>query len=326
MSFIRKSALHKSASLLLLGSALLAAGCSSSGGSTPAAGNAPAAQPETRSVKHLNGESAIPAEPKRIASLDYRLTDFLLALGIKPYATGLYPGNVAPPYLDEAAIGEAKPLGDEVNVEAVLEAAPDVILGRKAQADLYDQLRAIAPTIIADSPSADWKRELCAYGAMFGREAQADEWLSAYDAQTARAKKAIAAVVPAGSTFLYVRILPKEVRVHGPKQALSDVLYADLGLTPAKGVEKLDDVMPISLEVLPDYEADYIFVEVGAPSADGDTDAQSNRSRIEQTSIWKNLKAVRAGHVYEMPQWVISEAPLIKQKSVEEVQRALTRH
>ncbi|CAM3530513.1 MULTISPECIES: ABC transporter substrate-binding protein [Saccharibacillus] len=331
MPFIFRSALSGSASLLL-GGALLIAGCSSSGGAAgtgsaadgPTADAAKTAEPAVRTVHHLKGDSAIPAEPARIASLDYRLTDYLLALGLKPYATVTYPGGVMPPYLDAAALEGVQPLGDEVNVEAVLQAAPDVILGRKAQADLYDQLQAVAPTVIADSPSANWKEELRAYGRMFGREDQAETWLDGYAKQAEAARQAIAAAVPEGSTFLYVRIMPKEVRVHGPKQALSDVLYADLGLTPARGVEQLEDIVPISLEVLPDYDADYLFVEVGAPGADGDRDAADNRKRIEQTSIWKNLKAVRAGHVYEMPQWVISEAPLIKQKSVEEVERVLT--
>lgn len=328
MSVKRFRSLPTSLSAVLLAGVLLLSGCASSGSAD--AGNKASQTPQksaaaTRTVNHLKGETTIPAEPQRIASLDYRLTDFLLALGIKPYATVNYPGGVMPPYLDASALEGVQPLGDEPNLEAVLGADPDVILGRKAQADLYDQLTAIAPTLIADSPSKDWKQELKSYGAMFGREKQAEDWLNAYQTEADQAKAEIAKVVPKGSTFLYLRIMPKEVRVHGPEQALSAVLYDDLGLTPAKGVEGLDDVVPISLEVLPDYDADYIFVETGAPKADGDQDAEDNRSRIEQTSVWKNLKAVKQGHVYDMPQWIISEAPYIKQKSLELVKEALVR-
>ncbi|OWA33293.1 hypothetical protein B9G55_21675 [Saccharibacillus sp. O16] len=328
--FSRSLFLSRSASALLLAGVVLISGCGTNSGTANSESSqkptaAPATQSATRTVTHLKGESKIPADPQRIASLDYRLTDFLLALGLKPHATVTYPGGGMPPYLDASALEGVQSLGDEPNLEAVLKSSPDVILGRKAQADLYDQLTDIAPTIISDSPSKDWKQELKSYGTMFGREQQAEEWLKAYDAEAEQAKAEIAKVVPKGSTFLYVRIMPKEVRVHGPKQALSAVLYDDLGLTPAKGVEKLDDVVPISLEVLPDYDADYIFIETGAPSADGDKDAQDNRSRIEQTSVWKNLKAVKAGHVYDMPQWIISEAPYIKQKSLELVEQALVR-
>ncbi|OWR30082.1 hypothetical protein CDO73_13510 [Saccharibacillus sp. O23] len=331
MSVKRSISVKSSLPLLLLTGILLISGCGSSGNadSANAAAQSPqksaSAETSTRTVTHLKGETAIPADPQRIASLDYRLTDFLLALGLKPYATVTYPGGGMPPYLDASALEGVQPLGDEANLEATLKAAPDVILGRKAQADLYDQLTAIAPTIIADSPSKDWKQELTVYGAMFGREKQAEDWLNAYRAEAEQAEAEIAKVVPAGSTFLYLRIMPKEIRVHGPEQALSAVLYDDLGLTPAKGVEGLDDVVPISLEVLPDYDADYIFVETGAPKADGDKDAEDNRSRIEQTSVWKNLKAVKEGHVYDMPQWIISEAPYIKQKSLELVKKALVR-
>lgn len=330
----RSKSVQSALSLLLLAGILLISGCGSSK-NTDSANNAAqssqkstaadATEMSTRTVTHLEGETTIPADPQRIASLDYRLTDFLLALGLKPYATVTYPGGITPPYLDASALEGVQTLGDEANLEATLKAAPDVILGRKAQADLYDQLTAIAPTIIADSPSKDWKQELKNYGAMFGRDKQAEDWLNAYQAEADQAKAEIAKVVPAGSTFLYLRIMPKEVRVHGPEQALSAVLYDDLGLTPAKGVEGLDDVVPISLEVLPDYDADYIFVETGAPKAGGDQDAEDNRGRIEQTSVWKNLKAVKEGHVYDMPQWIISEAPYIKQKSLELVKQALVR-
>ncbi len=331
MFFNRSKSISITLSALFLVGVLVLSGCASDSSGNAAAGTqqepaaADSSKPATRTVNHLKGESTIPAEPQRIASLDYRLTDFLLALGLKPYATITYPGGGMPPYLDASSLQGVQPLGDEPNLEAALKASPDVILGRKAQADQYDQWKEIAPTIISDSPSKDWKQELKSYGAMFGREQQAEDWLSAYEEEAAQAKAKIAKVVPEGSTFLYLRIMPKEVRVHGPKQALSAVLYDDLGLTPAKGVEGLDDVVPISLEVLPDYDADYIFVETGAPKADGDQDAEDNRSRIEQTSVWKNLKAVKAGHVYEMPQWIISEAPYIKQKSLELVEQALVR-
>ncbi|MCQ4088230.1 ABC transporter substrate-binding protein [Saccharibacillus sp. JS10] len=326
-SNIRKN-LYLYASVCVCISLLLLTGCGSattaSSASQPTSAAASDTEATTRTVQHLKGETKIPADPQKIASLDYRLTDFLLALGLKPSASGTYPGGVMPPYIEASKLQDVQPLGDEANLEAILNASPDVILGRKTHADLYDQLTAIAPTIISDSPSKDWKKELLSYGTMFGREQQAEDWLSNYEAELTEAKSKIAASIPEGSTFLYLRILPKEVRVHGPNQALSDVLYRDLGLTPAKGVKQLDDVVPISLEVLPDYDPDYIFVEVGAPNIDGDQDAEKNRSQVQQTSIWKNLKAVKAGHVYEMPQWIISEAPYIKEKSVQLVEEALT--
>ncbi|MDO3410263.1 ABC transporter substrate-binding protein [Saccharibacillus sp. CPCC 101409] len=298
------------------------AGSDSDAAQTTQDAKSPAAA--SRVVKHLGGETTITGTPQRIAVLDYRLADSLSALGLKPYAMNTYLGDTQLPYMDADALAGVQPLGDETNLEAVLAAKPDLIIAREPDLEKYDQLTAIAPTLVVGNPAQNWKSDLLAFGDMLERRPQAEEWIANYEAKAADVRADIDKVVPEGSTFLYLRVLPKEIRVHAPDKALAEVLNGELKLAAAKGVEKIDNIEAISLEVLPDFDADYIFMQVGFPEAEGDDDAKQNLSRIQQSSIWQNLKAVKAGHVYEVPHWAISDYPNIKDRSLDLVREALT--
>jgi len=320
--------------LLLLGMALLAA-C---GGANKESEPAPAAQssqpssaqaPEPASeepaeqkrvVEHDGGTTTIVGEPDKIAVLDYRLADTLLALGITPYAMGTYLGGLELPYVDGDPFAGAIPLGDTPNIEAVLEAEPDLILTRSA--DALDQLDKIAPAIVAGAAGKfeDWKdgfREIAGY---LNKESEAESWLADFRQRADALRAELDGTIEPDATFLYLRVMPKEIRVHGVNQALAQTLFGELGLKPVPGLENVARIEAISLEALPNYDADYIFMEVGAP---GNTDARNNLSLIEESAVWQNLKAVRGGHVYETPQWIISDFPYIKLKSLDVIREAL---
>jgi iron complex transport system substrate-binding protein len=96
-----------------------------------------------------------------------------------------------------------------------------------------------------------------------------------------------------------VRITAKELRVFGTRRPMGPLLFDDLGLKPAKGVEKVSkdkafDI--ISQEVLPDYDADAIFVIVNREEA-----AEKLFKQIEGNPIWQGLKAVKSKNVYMIP-------------------------
>lgn len=304
-------------------------GSASSGASAPSpAASRAEAQPEAntppaeRTVKHLKGETRIVGTPRKIAVLDYRLADTLVALGVKPHAMTTYLGDVNLPYLDGRPLAETIPLGDTVNLEALLEAGPDLIIARKSEEKAYDQLSLIAPTVIVDIPS-DWRQSLREIAAILQREAEAERWLADYARKAASVRQELAKSVQPGETFLYLRIMPKEVRVHGMKELFGATMFADLQLAPVPGLEQMQRIEPISLEKLPAYDADHIFLQIGAPTAGGDKAADENYSSIAQNPVWTNLKAVKNGHVHVMPPWIISDYPNIKLKSLDLILDAL---
>ncbi|WP_028560162.1 ABC transporter substrate-binding protein [Paenibacillus pinihumi] len=53
--------------------------------------------------------------------------------------------------------------------------------------------------------------------------------------------------------------------------------------------------VPISLEVLPDYDADYVFVTLLNEDGTGE-----RYDEIKASSIWKDLTAVKNNHVFEI--------------------------
>lgn len=330
MFFYRSSIrMRKGGRSLLSGIAVTAAllcalaGCSGTTSQTapaaagPASQPAPAAAPEKRVIKHAGGETEITGVPKKAAVLDYRLADSLIALGVKPYAMTTFLGGTQLPWIDGNPTEGVVSLGDTTNLEAVLKAAPDLIIGRTPDLKVYDQLSKVAPTVITEIEGASWRQNLEQLGAIMQREKEAKQWLAAYDQKAARLRSEIEGYIKPGETFLYARIMPKEIRVHGTKELFGATLFEDLKLTPVPGLEKVARVETISLEKLPDYNADYIFLEVGAPTAGGDKNADANLAAISQSAVWKELKAVKAGHVFTMPQWIISDYPNIKSKSLD---------
>jgi len=144
---------------------LLAAACSSngSGGSGP----------KSVTVKHIFGETTIPAPPKRVVSAGFTEQDDLLAVGVVPIAVtnwfGDQPFGVWP--WAAAKLGGARPvllnLDNGIQVEEIAKLKPDLIVAVNAglDADTYQKLTAIAPTIAQSGVDAffePWKDQAAA--------------------------------------------------------------------------------------------------------------------------------------------------------------------
>jgi iron complex transport system substrate-binding protein len=144
---------------------LLAAACSSndSGGSNP----------KSVTVKHIFGETTIPAPPKRVVSAGFTEQDDLLAVGVVPIAVtnwfGDQPFGVWP--WATPKLGGARPvlliLDNGIQVEEIAKLKPDLIVAVNAglDADTYQKLTAIAPTIAQSGGDAffePWKDQAAA--------------------------------------------------------------------------------------------------------------------------------------------------------------------
>lgn len=329
--------MHTKPSLSLLLAAVmimaLLAGCGSSGGSTgePAKqeGNGAVAETgsATRSVTDLNGQTTIPADPQRIAALDYRVSDSLLALGITPVATGSFAGTTDIPYMDGNPLQEAVNLGDTPNLEAILSAQPDLIVGTDVLKIDQESLKRIAPAITVSVTPKDWQAALRELGQMLGRERQADEWISQYTAKADEAKKQVSERIGPDETVMFLRVLKKEYRLYGERQLTGTLLYQDLGLKAPPQVSAIEGVnQTISMEVLPEIDPDYILLDVGAVVAGGDAQGESLYEELKQSALWKNMKAVKNNHVYLVPDWFFrTDFPIARGKSLDVVIDALVR-
>jgi len=152
----------------LTGSAALVAACSS-----PKPGEV--AKDGSVSVKHIFGETKIPAPPKRVVSAGFTEQDDLLALGVVPIAVtdwfGGQPFGVWP--WAQPKLGGAQPvvlnLSDGIQADQIASLKPDLIVATNAglDQDTYTKLSAIAPTIAQSGPDAffePWKDQATLIG------------------------------------------------------------------------------------------------------------------------------------------------------------------
>ncbi|MFD0479669.1 ABC transporter substrate-binding protein [Nonomuraea thailandensis] len=199
-----------------------------------------------------------------------------------------------PEYLG-SALADTKPVGtlQQLNIEAIMALKPDLILGSKfRQAAFYDKLAKIAPTVFTEKVGITWKENFLLDAEALGKKDQAQQLLTGYET---RAKEV-------GGRFSklqvgIVRFMPTEIRLYGP-ESFSGIVLGDAGI-PRPEAQQLADQEDkrfgkISQENVAKGDADAIFY-----TAYGEAAAKS-QAEITAGPLWKNLKAVEAGHAFNV--------------------------
>ncbi|MFE6175638.1 ABC transporter substrate-binding protein [Streptomyces sp. NPDC056464] len=248
-----------------------------------------------RTIEHAMGETVIKAQPKRVVVLDVGELDNVVSLGIEP--VGLAPTEGSPElpsYLKKDA-GAPKNVGtiNNLNLEAIAGLKPDLILGSQLRAaDKYDELSKIAPTVFSIRPGFTWKENYLLNAAALDRTAEAKAKLAAYDGKVKELGTELGAKKP---TVSMVRYLPDGViRLYANASFIGTVLK-DAGIPRPENQDIEDLAAEVSAENIDQADADYIFTGVY-----GDAKA-TDKSRAQDNPLWKNLKAVKAGHAYDVP-------------------------
>ncbi|WP_042168743.1 iron-siderophore ABC transporter substrate-binding protein [Paenibacillus gorillae] len=288
---------------------------SSSNATDPAASPS---SPTTRMVKSEKGEIKIPAEPKRVIGLSVVYPEFLYALGVTPVAVQNYheefQSYLEQPFKDTVKMGIAK----TPNFEMILDSEPDLILAPAWWSEKdYDQLSAIAPTVLLPQRD-DWRDELRDIGEVLGKQDAAEKVIEDLKDKEAKAKARLDELVK-DETVLYLRIMDNGIIINGPNIDRGHFIHNQLGLKPVDNYPQNESTLTVSLEVLPEYDADHIIVQL-----DDETKAelQEKYSHILNSSLWKNMKAVKANHVYMVggKEWFnLGMAPLADSYAIDEV-------
>lgn len=95
--------------------------------------------------------------------------------------------------------------------------------------------------------------------------------------------------------MLYVRVMEKEIILNGSNLSRGAFIHKKLGLKPLSNFPESEASLSISMEVLPEYDADHLIIQLD------DNENPQIKKKYEEllsTSIWKNLKAVKENHVY----------------------------
>ena len=272
----------------------------------------------TVTVTDVRGEVEIPANPKRIVDLSGN-SDILSILGYKVVGTAhsdAYAYPQFPSYLEETLSG-AKILGyrmqDTMDVEAVMNLNPDLIVISTVQEKMYDALSEIAPTVMIQLEALNWKDDVRALGKVFGKEDVANEWIANYEAKAKDAGDKIKAKYGDDTTYLSFLASGGQFFVFDGA-GFGDVLYKDMGLAKPEGMPEQTDIsLPVvTYEGLAAIKADYIF----AIATDEDL------AQLEANSIWNNLPAVKNGNVVILessPYFNQGYSPIGREKLVDEI-------
>ncbi|MNI36458.1 putative siderophore-binding lipoprotein YfiY precursor [compost metagenome] len=182
-------------------------------------------------------------------------------------------------------------------MEAVLALKPDVIyIDEVYSGEDLAKFEKIAPTISIDMDSGTWRDHLNRIAEHVGREKEAEAFIQDYQAKAERVSGLIKDELGADAKVMAIRMTAKELRVMGTRRPMGPIMFEDLQLKMADGVEKIPADEPyqvISKEVLPDFDADAIFVIISTGDA-----AKSNYDEMTKNPLWQNLKAVKNNHVY----------------------------
>lgn len=151
-------------------------------------------------VKHVFGETKIPAPPTRVVSAGLTGQDDLLAVGVVPIAVtdwfGAEPFGVWP--WAQPKLGGAQPvvlnLAEGVPVDQIASLRPDLIIATNAGLDreTYNRLTAVAPTIAQSGQDAffePWKDQAGAIGAAVFKHDEMQALITSVDERFAAVAK-----------------------------------------------------------------------------------------------------------------------------------------
>lgn len=307
-------------SLLLLVGIMLAA-CGSTNEETKKE-EATTSESTTRVYKdYLGHEVEIPVNPKRVVYHGEGYGD-LLALNIKTVGAGF---SWITNYAWEDRVKDVEDVGFPINVEKTLSLKPDLIIIGTSDDKTYSQLSKIAPTIVFDT-FAPLSQRLTELGDILNKKEEATQWMDAYTEKADKMWESLVAddIIKPDETASVLTYYPGDRLFVMARAGLSQVLYDSNVLKPGDKIQKiLDDgtgFAEISTELLPEYAGDRIFILTPV-----DDEAKQSTKEMMESPIWKNLPAVKNGHVYTFDieksdsdastrEWLLSQLPTILKK------------
>ncbi|WP_438447006.1 ABC transporter substrate-binding protein [Gorillibacterium sp. sgz5001074] len=269
---------------------------SSASTSSPAASTAPAAE---RTIKHAMGETVVKGTPTRVVILTNEGVEALLALGVKPVgAIKAFTGNPWYEHTKKELEG-VTPVGDESqpNLEAIAALKPDLIIGNKMrQEKVYEQLKAIAPTVFSDTLRGEWKNNFSLYAEALNKKAEGDQVIAAFDKRIEDFKKTFQSKL---SLKVSVgRFMAGKTRIYNT-DTFTGVIFNQIGIARPDTVKNAKNTFAdeITKERLPELDSDVLFYFTYDTG-----DGKGNQTEEEWTKdpLWKSLKVVQNGKAFKV--------------------------
>ncbi|HFI0645365.1 TPA: ABC transporter substrate-binding protein [Streptococcus suis] len=225
----------------------------------------------------------IPAQPKKVVSLNFANTGYLLQLGFDVVGATSY--DLENPAFADKLSGATAVTSEDLEAIAALE--PDLIVTGSTD-EKIEQLAEIAPTISLEYGKHTYAETLTVFGQIFGQETAVEKWQTAWKESVASAAKDIKAKTGDNATFTIMGYLGQDLYLFGNNWGRGgEIIYQELAYTAPQKVK--DEVfgpgfLAVSQEVLPDYAGDYIILAI---------EDESVAAGLLNSDLWKNLPAVQ---------------------------------
>lgn len=253
---------------------------------------APAA---ARDITHAMGVTNVPDNPQRVVVLTNEGTEAVLAVGITPVgAVRSWLGSPWYAHIKDK-MGSAEAVGEEsaVNLELIAALQPDLILGNKTrQEKIYDQLSAIAPTVMAERLRGDWKKNLLLYADALGKKAEGEAVLKHFDERAAALSAELGDLKKEKVSL--IRFMPNLTRIYY-QDTFGGQIFSQIGIARPAIQDKPGFADDVTKERIPEFDGDRLFYFV-YETGDGAASAQAKDWMAEP--LWQNLPVVKAGKVY----------------------------
>lgn len=307
------------AAVLAVLSLLALTGCTAPAGEQAAADDG-------RTVDTVLGEVVVPAEVGSVVVIEGRRDlDIVLSLGLPLVG---YPFeeegtlDLESPLAD--ALAEAREngaeelfLSDEINIEAIAAADPDLIVSRVDDVEpILEELRAIAPVLaIGDQDTSAWQDDLRLVAEATGTESRAEELIATYDAAIADVSAEYADVL-AEHTFAPMSYNGESAETRANR--LLSLVLRDLGAAPSAAFA----------DVLDGRDAEYSLEQIVQGFGDADAlialvNDPDTWEQLQSDALYQQLTAVQEGHVVRADKQTHEGAALTAMHALDVVEQLL---
>lgn len=243
---------------------------------------------DTFTYQSETGPIEVPDNPQRVVVLS-GYTGNILDLGVPVVGVDTW-SKTNPTFTEE--LKDVKEVSED-DLEGILELEPDLIIALSTVKNL-DKLSEIAPTVTYTWGKLDYLSQHIEIGKLLNKEKEASEWVDDFKQRAEKIGEEIRQKIGEDATVSVIEGFGKDLYVYGNNWARgTEILYQSMKLEMPEKVK--NDALEagyytLSTEVLPEYAGDYIIF---SKYSDADTSFQ-------ETDTYKNIPAVKNGHVFEM--------------------------
>ena len=273
-------------------------------------------EPRTVTVEDNHGTVEVPVDPARVVALDNHVFETLSAWDVPLVAApkGIMGDGLWPEYTDDDAVLDVG-MHREPNLESIVAAEPDLVIGGYRFASSYDDIKAQNPDAVVieidprdgEDPSDELARQIEILGEIFDRQAEAAAIVADYDA----AVDAAATAYDGESTVVGLITSGGEISYSAPVTGRSiGVLFPALGLQPAieQAAEDTSHGDDISVEAIASANPDWVIVLDRDGAGVGEGDYRPAKELIEGSEALASVTAVAEQQVvYLDPDFYLTE-------------------